>query len=250
MTSGWSQALILALFVFCPYSYSHAGDVPRSPELEPWMTKRGDLLLSEDFSQPTLDAAWTVPKGKWEIVEGGLKGIELEQDHHAAVVRRSIDFESAIFQFSFRFDGGKAAHLSINGKQGHICRVTITPSGFSLRKDKPNKRSDEKPALLAQVPCSFKKGQWYTMLVELQGNAMLARIDDRTFAFGEASGLDPVRTNFGFPVSGDSVCFDDVKIWNASPNPEWSTLRRNLSAKRREQPSPSKGKGTLGKRKR
>ena len=75
-------------------------------------------------------------------------------------------------------------------KGGHICRVTINPSGPVLNKD-GNPAKQEKGVALATVKTPLNEGQWYTMLVEVQGSQLLARIDDSHVGFGEHDGINP-----------------------------------------------------------
>ena len=56
------------------------------PEPKTQMTERGKLLFADEFNQP-LSKEWRSAKGKWEIVEGALKGAELKSDMHGAVTR-------------------------------------------------------------------------------------------------------------------------------------------------------------------
>lgn len=199
-------------------------------DMSPLMTVRGKQLLADDFSSPTLDSKWKVAKGKWEVVDGALKGVEVAADMHAAAIRTDLKHTNAIYQFDFRFDGGKTAHLSINGGKGHICRVTITPEGFQVRKDGTKESAEDKAVLLDSCKMSFEKGKWYTMLVEVQGKEILARVDDKHFAFGQDAKVESAKTNFGFPAAGDATCFDNVKVWEATANPEWEKTREKLKA--------------------
>src|SRR5437763_578838 len=74
-----------------------------------------------------------------EVSGGALKGSERPEDHHAAVRRHPLQYHDAIFEFAFRFDGAKTVHLSINNKDGHVCRLIMTPKGMVLQTDKPAK---------------------------------------------------------------------------------------------------------------
>jgi hypothetical protein len=106
------------------------------------MTERGKLLYSEDFSR-LLDKSWRVAKGKWEIVDGSLRGAELASDLHGAVMRYPLEFDSIIIQYSFRLDGTKQTTLSINAAKGHICRVVVQPTGLAVKKDADKKTKDK-----------------------------------------------------------------------------------------------------------
>jgi hypothetical protein len=190
---------------------------------------RGKQLFADDFSGAELPAGWKVAKGKWEIVDGALRGAELPDDKHAAVIKRALPFRNLVVQFSFKFEGGKRIALSMDGK-GHVCRVTLTPQGFALQRDVA-KDSGEKATILGKGTIDFKAGEWHTMLVEVQGKELLAQVDDKVFAFGEHAGIDVDKASIGLPLGGESVLFDDIRVWEAQPNPEWAANKEKLSGK-------------------
>jgi 3-keto-disaccharide hydrolase len=210
--------------------FAAAKDSP-TPEMKPLMTMRGKLLFSDDFSSGPVARNWKAGKGQWDIVDGALKGVELPADKHAANVRHAMDYHNGIFQFSFRLDGAKMTAFMFNNKDGHVGRVTITPAGFTVRRDKPNAKSQEQAAVLATVNMPFKAGQWYTMLVEVEGGRILARIDDSHFGFGEHKGIDVDKKDFGMPVGGEAS-FDNIRVWEALPNPSWDKKQLDHLSKR------------------
>jgi hypothetical protein len=212
------------------FSSVPAAFAAESKDLAPLMTIRGKQVLSDDFSGPSIDSKWKPGKGKWEIKDGALKGVEVATDMHAATIHTPIKQTDGIFQFDFRCDGGKTTHLSLNGAKGHICRVTITPNGFQVRKDGSKTDAADKPALLDSCKVSFEKGKWYTMIVEVSGKEMLARVDDKHFAFGEDAKVATPKEMMGFPAAGDSTSFDNVKVWEATANPEWAKTKEKLKA--------------------
>lgn len=207
----------------------HAAELEKPPEdMKPLMNTRGKLLFSDEFNRAEVGSEWAVAKGKWEIREGVLKGAELKEDNHAAVLKHKMDCHDFVAQFSFQFQGGKAVSFSLNQK-GHVCRVAITPAGFTVRKDKPSKKSTEKGAVLGTCDMKFNDGQWYTMLVEIRGKEMLAMIDDSHVVAGEHAGIDVDKGELALPVGGDGVLIDNLKIWEAQPNPDWEQARKKLT---------------------
>lgn len=106
----------------------------RRKDLGTHLCLRGKPLFSDDFSGTDLPAGWKVSKGKWIFAAGGLKGIELAEEKHSAVINRTVAFRNIVVQFSFKFNGGKGAVLCMNGK-GHVCRVNLMPQGFALQRD-------------------------------------------------------------------------------------------------------------------
>jgi hypothetical protein len=206
------------------------------------MCERGKLLFSDDFSGEKLSEEWKVALGQWEIVDGALKGVELAKDDHAAVIRHPMEYKNLIAQFCVKFDGGKATSFSCNKTGvGHVCRVSINPTGFSVNKDRPTKESKEEAKVLDTVKVELKKGEWYTVLVEILDEEMVASVttpDGRqtVTAFGEHSGVaQDKKTDFTFPVSGEAIYFDDVRVWEAQPTKKWKSTKKKLELQRKIQ---------------
>jgi hypothetical protein len=188
---------------------------------EPLMTKKGKLLLEDSFASFQSTArgggGWTVNKGEWKIADGVLLGVEKKEDKHAAVIRRDLAFHNAIFEFSFQFTGGRALHLSLNGAKGHISRVTITPTSITVRRDADKSKAGDKGEALHTRTVNLRHGEWYTMLVEVLGDKMLASMDEQNAALGESPGLNLDKTNIGFPVAGEGVKLRGLRVWEALP---------------------------------
>ena len=213
-----------------------AGESKDMPTL---LAVRGKQVLADNFSSPSLDSKWKPAKGKWDIKDGALHGVEVAADMHAAAIRTDLKHNDAVYQFDFKFDNGKTMHLSINGAKGHICRVTITPDGFQVRKDGSKTDTTDKPALLDSCKMTFEQGKAYSMVVECVGNEMLARVDEKHFAFGSDAKVSSDKTNIGFPISGEG-CIDNVKVWEAKANPDWAATKVKLTAEHPEKMQPAR----------
>lgn len=172
----------------------------------------GKEVVVDSFSSANLDPAWKVAKGKWEIKDGALTGSELTEDKHNAVVRRQLGIHNGKISLSIRLDGAKSAHVNINQKGGHLFRVILTPTGVTLQKDKPNANSEEKVEVLAKSSTPMAAGVWHTMEIEMNGSKVKALIDGKLKLEGDNAKLDVEKVDFGFPVSGVSASFDNVKV--------------------------------------
>ena len=111
--------------------------------------------------------------------------------------------------------------------------MVVTPQDVSVRKDDHDKTGPDKAALLQMRKVAIEPGRWHTLLVEIQGPEMLARIDDETVALGSHEGLDVEKTNFGLIISGASVSLKDLVIWEAQSNTGWTATRAKLAAANR-----------------
>ncbi len=174
---------------------------------------RGKALMSDDFNGSELPKPWKALKGTWKIVDGALTGTEVADDKHAAVIRRPLKFKNAAFEIPFQLNGAKTIHLSINDKAGHLCRVSIDQKGFVLRRDKPNAKSEVKPATIAKHAMTFEAGKWYTLKVELNGTRFSASIGADHEASGDHPDLGGEKLDIGLPVAGQSASFKYVHAW-------------------------------------
>jgi hypothetical protein len=208
-----------------------------APDFKPTMTQPGKLLFSDDLGQLP-DAEWKPGKGKWEIADGALKGAEVPDDKHAAGTRHKMDFHNVVIQYAFKLDGAKSTSFSINAGKDHLCRLSVTPKGFTLQKDKPNKNSTDAAVKLDQMRTPVTTGEWHTIQIELLGKEMLASLDGKAVAFGSNDALDVDKANFGLTVSGDSASFKSLRVWEAEPNPGWEAARTKLAEARGKAPNP------------
>ena len=176
-------------------------------------SQRGKLLFEEKFSDPALAAGWTGKLGKWEMVDGAAKISELAEDKHAAVRRHALGYHDAIFEFSFQFNAGKMIALSVNNKQGHVCRLIITPKSLVLQADKPNAKSELKAERLAVLDMDVSADRWHQAVVEIRGARMLAQVDGGRIIAAESARIDGEKADLGFPVTGVGVLLDNVKVY-------------------------------------
>jgi Domain of Unknown Function (DUF1080) len=191
------------------------------------MTQRGALAYSSDLNAP-LDSGWKVAKGDWKIVDGVLSGTELEADHHGAVARYAMAFKDIIIQYEVKFGAGKATSLSINDAKGHICRISLSPKGFTASKDDHDHDGPNKGVTLGTKALKLEADAWHTVLLELRGSEMLARVDDQVIV-GQNPEIDVEKANFGLTVGGQGVSFRNLRVWEALPNVNWAETRAKLT---------------------
>ena len=205
---------------------------------EPLLCQKAKLLFEDTFDEQNVSEKWKPAKGQWKIVGAAMQGTELKADNHAASIRTDVELpEIFVLSFDFQFDGGKVIHCSFNGK-GHICRATITPTGYTLKGEKDKKNAQDKSVTVGQVQQDFEKGKWYTMQIEVAGKEMVARVGDGPVAFGAHEKIARPKNNFGFPMAGVSSKIDNVKIWSADLNPKWSSIKSSLPANKIVPPAP------------
>jgi hypothetical protein len=196
-----------------------------TPKAKLYMVEPGKLLIADDFaSGPSKE--WRAGKGKWEAVDGGVRGTQVAAHMHAATLRRPVSFHDGVIEYHFRFDGGKLHTLSLNDPKGHVCRVKVTPTGFVVQKDAHNKETD-KVEVLGKCDMTIKPGEWYAVSVEFRGPEMLARVGDK-IAYGSSKAIDVDKSNVGLTVAGDGVSFKEFRVWTGMPAKDWEKRRAEV----------------------
>jgi hypothetical protein len=208
----------------------HAGGPKNAPPT--LMLTPGKLLVDEPLNKP-FGKEWFAKPGKWEVIDGVTRGSERTEDMHAAVRRREVKFSSAVVQYQFKFDGATAMSLSMNAEKGHVCRVRVTTTGFSVIRDK-DKEKNEKPAVLDQRNVKIAPKEWHSMVVEMNGKDMLARLDGKDIAFGSHDGLTMLKASVGFTVQGESVSFKNLRVYEGTPTKSWAETKAKLIAERKK----------------
>lgn len=170
---------------------------------------------------------WTAPKGDWKSAEGVLCGAEKPEDNHGAVIRLNKQLTDFIIQYEVKLDGAKGSSLSINDAKGHLARVSIAPTSVRISKDDHDKDGPDKPALFGLLKADVKPGTWHTVRMEIIGNEMLGKLDD-LIACGSHEQLATAKSNIGLTVAGQTASFRNLKIWEASLNPDWAAVKATL----------------------
>ena len=224
------RSLALTVSLMMGTAAALAGDV------QPLMVQRGALLLDESFAGGLDTKAWTVAIGEWRVENGALAGTERPADHHAAVIKTPFTSTTAVVQFSFLLKGESGFHFSVNDPGGHNCRISVRANSVIMRKDLDKKDPRSYAPVLDESGASLAPDTWHTMIVELHGEELLARIDDAVFLYGTHPGINREKKDIGFPVTGAAL-FDNVKIWNATPSPAWPAEKAKLLARQAARPA-------------
>lgn len=185
----------------------------KSAPLTPLLAKPGTTTVDETFSASALGKPWSIAKGDWQVRDGALIGSEKKEDKHAAVLTLGQKNHDSIIRFSFKFDGSDNLSLSYNHAAGHLFRVNIAKEGVTIMKDGDKKNPAIKPGQLGKAAAKFEQGQWYTMLVEVQGTKVSVQTDNGVKLSAAHDALNVDKTGYRFVVRGASVTLADVKAW-------------------------------------
>jgi hypothetical protein len=219
---------LLGLIVF-PFSFALA-EVPPQP-----LGEKGELLLSDSFERAEL-GEWQALIPTFSIQDGMLRGEQTRADH-GAVGRVYRPMKDVIVEFKFRLDGSTGFNAVFDDKNyrgshaGHICRVAFAPKQLRLGDDKEGmmrndifeKRKDPAQKAAADqsiadrshvFAATFETGRWYTVRIEIVGEAMRVCVDDQPMGYLKSPGIGhPTKASFHFTVPGKGVLFDEVHLW-------------------------------------
>ena len=189
-------------------------------------------------------APWKVAKGKWELVDGSWRGSEKPEDMHGAVTRLPNKLGDFVIEYELKFEGGKTTSLSINAVKDHMARIVISPKLVTIQRDDNDHDGPDKAVVFARIAADLKPGVWHKVRMEMVGDTMLGMVDDM-IAYGSNELFTHDRMSPGFTVAGQSVDFRNLKITEATKNPEWDKVKATLPAPGSQMaavPGPGAGK--------
>lgn len=170
---------------------------------------------------------WRAAKGKWELVEGVLRGSENPEDNHGAVTRLPNKLGDFVIEYEFKFEGARTTSLTVNATKDHMARINITPKSVTVQRDDNDHEGPDKAVIFARFPADLTPGTWHKVRMEMVGDTMLGKVDELV-AWGSNDLFKQDRVAPGFTVGGQSVEFRNLKISEATLNPEWESVKATL----------------------
>lgn len=197
----------------------------------------GNVIYESRLDTPPA-TPWKAAKGKWELVDGALRGSELVADKHGAVTRLPNKLQDFVLEYEFKFEGARATSLSINAVKDHMARISISPSMITFQRDDNDHQGPDKAVVFARFAVDVKPGVWHKVRLEMVGDSMYGEVDDWK-AWGASELFKTPKTAPGFTVAGEAVDFRNLVIREASLNPHWEAVRSGL-------PQPGAQVATVG----
>ena len=187
------------------------------------MTQPGKLLLDEPFTKESWEKNWLKSwhKGDWQIVGDQLKVAQIASEgHHPEIgYGGGGPFHNVIAQCKFKYDGAQWMGFGFSDKE-HVARIMIGNDGFELVKMSGIGQTT-KGVRLDHQNVKWDPTKWYTMTIEVLGNEIIANLDDQYVLYGQADGIDGDKGRFTLIVGGQYGWYDELKLWEALPNPGW-----------------------------
>lgn len=189
---------------------------------EPTLGKKGKLLLDEKFDAADLPAGWTKNTGRLFVTDGSLHASEVASDKHVGAFRKALPLQDCAIQLDFKFAGATTFHLGFDPapgelkKQGHLCSLIITPDSWTVTEHPDKADSKSKNVTHAKAATAFTQGQWYTLLLELKGNDLIAHVSGKEPLRATAKDFHVKKPGLVFRVGGkdgQDLVVDNVKVW-------------------------------------
>jgi len=217
------------------------------------MTTRGKLIYGEDFTKDLPPctgstarfasgfAGWrfNVEKrgGHWDVVDGTFKGTENAEHKHPATASWGFDFKDAVIQCDVRLndvapDGRKNRYFNLRttDAKDYVCSIILTESGMRIQKDDNDHAGPDVAVPLGQLKSPIKLGEWQTIVLEILGDEMVGTLNGKSLT-GQHSLIASDKKSIMF-VSGTESSVRNLRIWEASPNPDWSKKKEALKAEK------------------
>ncbi|MBI1354671.1 MAG: hypothetical protein GC160_10015 [Acidobacteria bacterium] len=198
---------------------------PTPPETR--LATPGELIISQPFHTADGLAAKGAPGfqqliGHWEVRDGVLVGNELASDHHTASCIDRTVFTDAVITAQVQL--GDAERIAILMRDDiapnhHLARVFLTPDSLWVQHMSGISKST-KSEILEKKAAPFDPSQWYTVVIEVVGDEILARIGDQTI-YAKHARFQATKGIVGMLVKGQNARFRNVAVWHATPNPAW-----------------------------
>jgi len=198
---------------------------------QPLMNERGELVVAIDPNGP-LPATWHVHAGRWHIVDGALAGLELKEQRHGASITHPIKSQTLVIAYEMKIGPkNRNATIALNSKTNHLCRLVFEPQLISLRKpDLDHGRGPDERIVFGQQQLKLEPDKWYPVLVEVQGDEVLAQVGDDLRLYGRHEVFGREKVEIQLTSGGqDDVGYRNFRIWSGTPKPTWPTIRSKLT---------------------
>jgi len=235
-------------------------------ELSPLLTESGVVLLAEDFAAAAPPKTLRMPTSPqaFRVVDGALEMTSRagqERSTHAtfAVAERNLSVSLAVTfvepgSLFISFDGYNEMYRG----NAHLVRFALTPTEIvwdekrggpeskrevgaamkaarAARKPLPQPTAEQladpkffHTATLATKPFKYELGRRYDVLLEVNGNDLVAQIDGQVVA-AVATVADAEKSRLGLGLTGRSTALlDDIRITANTRRNDWEQVLTKL----------------------
>lgn len=198
-------------------------------------------IFSDDFSAEGFGPRWGHYKSGSIVKDGMLVGITPDGSDHSAVDSIRFDAERDLeVSVKFRFVSEKAKSFNVwfddkdykGSHAGHICNVSISPTGVSIgdaktgnfrndiyekKKSSPPTTTAEDKAMLAtknkSIPANLSLREWHTLLIQTEGEEISVILDGRSIGSFKSEGVGhDHKTLVSLTTNQVDVHYDDFSV--------------------------------------
>jgi hypothetical protein len=191
---------------------------PPTAELRPLMLARGEQAFAEHFDAGAWPARWGRQgvgwqAGEWTERDGGIHCAPIAAENHHPALGHHLDLADVVVQFAFRFDDADTVLLGFDDKE-HIARLVLHRDAIEIVK-MSGIGATTKGETIDRAPAKLEPGRWYTAVIELQGDEMLAQVDEKWIVYGQAAGLAATKSRLELMSYGGKAeaSFAQLTAW-------------------------------------
>lgn len=176
-------------------------------------------LFHDTFDSESLSESWIVNFGEWSVDGEHLDIRKQEAENHGASGRYPLDFRNAEIFVRFKLNEGSSGFtLSFDPdpdhteKVGALHSILIRPHIWRIQRGASKKNLKNEPAVfLAEAKIQLVRGTWYDLRVILQGQRVVAAINDVSQIKADDSqfGIGKSAVVFKTP---DKITIDQLKV--------------------------------------
>jgi hypothetical protein len=231
------------------------------------MTRPGRTLVSEDFAGAAVPATFRTLRtpDSFSVVDGALQLVSRpgqQSATHGAFLVQEHDLTVA---FSVKFMKAGTLYIGVDGYKEefkgntHLVRFSLTPERIAWdqhRGGPESKRAVAEAAKaareakqpipkataeqladptffrieeLAAKPIECAVGDWHHVLLEVNGNDLLAQVDGQALV-ATATVADTMKNRIGLGLTGRSTALiDNVRVWENRRRSDWEQVKAGLA---------------------
>ena len=174
----------------------------------------GERVITQPELRQAVGPEWSVGKGKWEPLDGGLNVTDIPEEHHIPVLHLATGPANLIWECEFRFNASKSFLVGCDA-QKHVGRVVIGPKNFKICEDSTELKGKSTSHTLSETAVDLKSDEWHKLRVESVGGKMAARLDGVELQ-AEHPYLATRKVRWWF-AAGDSVQIRNVRVTEGNP---------------------------------
>ncbi len=236
---------LLALTAFTSLTVQADDDFPTL------MTKRGNLIYSQDFSKPLPPVEGSTARfasgfkgwrfnvekrgGHWDVVNGTFTGAEFPEAKHPATASYGFDFTNAVIQCEVRMNDVplnerkyRYFNLRTTDEKDYVCSIILNEGGMNIQKDDNDHAGPDVAVPLGKLKSPIKLGEWQKVVFEIMGDEMVGTLNGKSLT-GSHQLITEAKHSIMF-VSGVECSVRNLKIYEALPNPDWAKNKQTLPA--------------------